>query len=186
MTVRRTAAALVVVPLLTLASCGGDPHKPPPLTVYPSPTQSSSTPTGPVAPTLPAAATKHTRAGAEAYVRYYVDVLNYTTTNGDPAALAKISPKDCLGCQSILKVARSNFESGSTVKGGLWTIKTFARGYPRAGSEQSIITLIDAAPSVVTQGDGTKDTYSGDELHYTIETAWSSDLGWRLTWLHSD
>ncbi len=185
MTVRRTAAALVVVPLFALASCSGDPHKPPPYTPSPTPTASTSpTPTGPVAPTLPAAAKKHTRAGAEAYVRYYVDVLNFASLNGQPAALARVTPEDCVGCQNILKAVRRVHNSGSVVTGGVWTVKSFGRGYPRAGAEYSFLTRVAQSPQVVTDAKGNQEKYEGGEVSYTFETAWSSGDYWRMTWLY--
>jgi len=185
MTVRRTAA-LVVVPLLTLASCGGDPHKPPPLTVSPSPTQSlSPTPTGPTAPTLPAVAKKHSHEGAEAYVRYYVDVLNYATGQVDPPALAKVTSKDCQGCLNILGVLRDLKESDSVVTGGVWIIKSFGIGCcPHPGSDHSFLVVIDRSRQVIVDGNGERNTYKGGEATFTFDAAWSADSGWRLTWLH--
>jgi len=185
MTVRRTAAALVVVPLFALASCGGDPHKPPPYTPSPTPTESTSpTPTGPVAPTLPTAAKKHTRAGAEAYVRYYVDVLNHATATVDPPTLAKVTPKDCDGCQNILETLQGYADSDSVVKGGKWTVNSSGRGYPHAGSEYSFVTTIDIAKQTITDGNGKTTKYPGGHPNFTFETAWSASSGWRLTWLH--
>ncbi|HEY3014833.1 MAG TPA: DUF6318 family protein [Nocardioides sp.] len=186
MTVRRTAAALVVVPLFALASCGGDPHKPPPYTPSPTPTESTSpTPTGPVAPTLPTAAKQHTRAGAEAYVRYYVDVLNHATATVDPPTLAKVTSKDCQGCQNILGVLRDLDASDSVVKGGVWTIKSFGIGCcPQPGSEHSFLVVIDRSRQVIVDGNGERKTYKGGEATFTFDAAWSADSGWRLTWLH--
>ncbi len=54
-----------------------------------SSTSSSTTAYVPVKPTLPAAAKEHTDAGAVAFVKYYLDVVNYAWTKPD----AKILPR---------------------------------------------------------------------------------------------
>ena len=84
--VRQSLAALVAVPLgasMVLAGCGGDTK---PLASSPTSTSSSSTSTAatsttsaspttavaPADPDIPAAARAHTNAGAEAFVRYFI------------------------------------------------------------------------------------------------------------------
>ncbi len=185
MNVRRTAAALVVVPLFALASCSGDPHKPPPYTPSPTPTASTSpTPTGPVAPTLPAAAKKHTRAGAEAYVRYYVDVLNYAQVADDLEAMATVTSRECVECQTVLRSLQENHKTGAKTEGGKWTVIAFSNAHPHSGGEYSFVTTINQTPEIVTAPNGHTEHYTGGKVSYTFDTAWSEVRGWRITWLY--
>ena len=56
----------------------------------------STTPLG-----IPAAARKHTPAGAEAFVRYFVEQINAAYLAADPAPIRVISERGCLSCRSL-------------------------------------------------------------------------------------
>ena len=80
------AAGLVAAGLL-LSGCGGDSPEPKPL-----PKDSKSSPSAsPSAtpPEMPAAAKKKTKAGAIAFVRHYVELINYAGRSGEPRPLAR-------------------------------------------------------------------------------------------------
>ena len=51
------------------------------------PTPSDPTPSGPQEPPLPAAAKSPGKAGAKAFVAYYIKLLNYASWTGDTAAV---------------------------------------------------------------------------------------------------
>lgn len=70
-----------------------------------SSTSSSTTTYVPVKPTLPAAAKEHTDAGAVAFVKYYLDVVNYAWTKPDPDMIEPISLKKCSSCGNYATVA---------------------------------------------------------------------------------
>ncbi len=73
----RLAAGLVACSVL-LAGCGGSPAPKP----LPAPRPSSSpspTTTPAAAPAMPEAAKAKTRAGAIAFARHYVELINYAT-----------------------------------------------------------------------------------------------------------
>jgi hypothetical protein len=123
--VTRSVPARVVVPLAAaalLAGCGGGDT--PPLstsststTRSPSPASASSTPsaasTSPTAapstatPTarIPTAAKAHTKAGAEAFVRGYFDVVNEAWTTPTAAELGKYAKGSCKSCAASLATA---------------------------------------------------------------------------------
>jgi Family of unknown function (DUF6318) len=88
----------------------------------PSPTTPTSEPsptgpTGPSAPELPAAAKKHTKAGAIAFVRYYLDLLNYATHTGDVGPINRYSQDDCVGCQDDARFYEALYARGGWAKG---------------------------------------------------------------------
>ncbi len=71
------STATLVLALPILAACSDDPPSasPPPSASSSSAPTESASPSGP--PTLPAAAKGTTPAAAKAFVRYYVDLINY-------------------------------------------------------------------------------------------------------------
>ena len=77
---RAVAAAVVVGVCLAGTSCTDDSGVAPPSTPGRTATADPPTASGPTEgpPELPEAAKAKTTAGAKAFVRYYVDVLNYS------------------------------------------------------------------------------------------------------------
>ncbi|MFC5266796.1 DUF6318 family protein [Kribbella qitaiheensis] len=57
-------------------------------------------------PTRPAPAAGATLAAGEAFLKYYVDLLNYAYTTGDPEPFLTQSDKDCEGCQGLADYVR--------------------------------------------------------------------------------
>ncbi|WUS95048.1 DUF6318 family protein [Kribbella sp. NBC_00709] len=75
----------------------------------PSDDTTSSLPTANLpttAPTRPTAAAGSSLAAGEAFIGYYVELLNYTYTTGDPSPLLAESDKGCEGCKGIADYAR--------------------------------------------------------------------------------
>src|SRR5689334_15808593 len=101
---RWAVAVTAVCFLVTLSACSRDD---PGTDGTPTPTSAVTTPppttptTIPTPTTLPAAA-KADKAGAEAFVRYFWDVFNYTYESGDTRLLRSISDKTCKFCQSVV------------------------------------------------------------------------------------
>ena len=69
---------VLVLPALTLAGCGGSSGDDP----SPSPTVSTTTSASPTAPALPEAAMANTKAGAVAFARHYIELINYAQATG--------------------------------------------------------------------------------------------------------
>src|SRR6188472_1118800 len=92
---RHTLAAICGVLCLLLAGCGGSPEpKPPPKTEPSTSPSPSATP-----PVMPAAAKEKTKAGAIAFVRHYIGLINYTQATGSTAELAQSETSDCNTCR---------------------------------------------------------------------------------------
>ncbi len=126
----------VIVALgLALSACSGDPAEPadPPIsssTVSPTPSP-STTPSGsstaePSAPPLPSPATKNSDAGAEAFVRYWVQVLNYAQRTGDADALDAISTRACDGCVGAVTALRSHTTVGAPSRAAVGRVEASA------------------------------------------------------------
>ena len=101
---KKTSAALMAVPLaasMLLAACGGDAK--PGASSSSTPTSSPTTTAPPTVspttdPNIPVAARAHTPAGAEAFVRYFIERLNVAWTGpqvGILPPLCQASSKAC-------------------------------------------------------------------------------------------
>lgn len=129
---RRTAAALTVATVLgvSLAGCNNNDSDDPPDSGLPSGTEvTESTPTtpateptpteatGPTPPELPEAATRHTKAGAKAFVRFYLRLLNYATHTGDVEPLRLNSTNTCTGCSDDAEFYEKLYKRGGWARG---------------------------------------------------------------------
>lgn len=136
--VRRTSAALLAVPLaasMLLAGCGGD-SKPnasrsstasssPTTTAAPSTTSGSPTSTASPTtdPNIPAAARAHTPAGAEAFVRYFIERWNVAWTVPRAGILSPLCQASSNACTALEKSAARLTNAGHRYDGNPVTIK---------------------------------------------------------------
>lgn len=115
---RFVVGALALV--FALAGCGGDP------VADPSPTPSTPVSTAPTvspAPTMPAEALANTKAGAVAFVRHYIDLLNFAQVTGRTDELAKLEDPNCVSCTKVSTYLSQIYAGGGAVQGGRWVIQ---------------------------------------------------------------
>ena len=89
----------------------------------PNPTEPSSTgstPSGPQEPHLPAAASRPGKAGAKAFVAYYIRLLNYASWTGDTDAVRSYG-QGCRGCRADAGFFEGIYEHGGQIRGGRWS-----------------------------------------------------------------
>jgi hypothetical protein len=115
------AAGLLAVGVL-IGGCGGSPEPSP----LPKPSKSSSpsasaTPTPPV---MPEAAKAKTKAGAIAFARHYVDLINHAQATGDASALLAVEDTTCGSCERGRKYVDRVYGGGGTIQGGALVIDT--------------------------------------------------------------
>ena len=84
------------------------------------PTPTDPTPSGPQEPPLPAAAKAPGKAGAKAFVAYYIELLNYASWTGDTDAIRTYG-KGCRGCRADAGFFEGIYQRGGWIKGGRWT-----------------------------------------------------------------
>jgi Family of unknown function (DUF6318) len=110
--VKKTPVAILAASIL-LSACGGG-AKPDPSSSTASPTRSTTAPTASVSPTtagttidpnIPAAARAHTPAGAEAFVRYFVERLNVAWTAPRAGILSPLCQASSKACAAYEKTA---------------------------------------------------------------------------------
>jgi len=104
-----------------LTGCGATSAPPTAPTEYVvSPTPS---PLKPLAPVLPEAAKADTKAGAVAFVRHYVDVLNYAQSTGETRGVTALGDADCRSCRNVARAIQAIYKPGGTISGGTWTLQ---------------------------------------------------------------
>lgn len=152
MRTRLTMALLIG--LLTLAGCGGDPS------ATPSPDASTTasatpSPTAEPAPEMPAAATKRTKAGAIAFVRHYITLSNRAVTTGEVAALRRLSTPECASCSNLMNETTALYAAGGSIRGGDLIPRTLSvpdQGFHPA--EATVDVVGDVAPQLIVRRAG--------------------------------
>src|SRR3954454_20320241 len=94
---RHTLAAVIGALCLLLPGCGGS-AKPQPL---PRPTASLSPSPSATPPVMPSAAKEESKAGVDAFLRYYVATLNYAGATGETQPLNKLALQTCVKCRAL-------------------------------------------------------------------------------------
>lgn len=169
---RRSVIGFALV--LVLAGCGGDPKaepSPTPSTPVTSPVSSTPTP-----PAMPDAAKANTKAGAIAFVRHYIELINYLQATGEDAPLAEASRPSCKSCGAVIRAAKSIYDAGGHIEGGTWTISGAAASQPTSGLWSVRVTGRIAPSKVVGTGSATPKTGSGGpgdaEFFLTFTSQW--------------
>ncbi len=153
---RMTVASALVLPL-ALAGCGDDPQPkmPPPSASSPSTPAPSASTDPAVEPTLPPEAEGKDEAAAEAFIRYYYDLINYAQRTGDVKSLRAASLAGCDFCTSGADYVRDLYDNGGRQLGGGYSISeaqvTLATSR-RQESERSTALIRDRVCSVHHSG----------------------------------
>ena len=151
MRTRQLLLLLAVVAALVLTGCGdsADPASPP----RASPTSTSS-PSVSAAPSLPPAAAAHTKAGAIAFVRHYIALINYSQATGDVTALDRVEATNCSSCRSVRKQLTKMYRAGGWIRGGqLQVVKVQALRGATTGSF-NVDVAVRSRPERVREADG--------------------------------
>ena len=184
----RGAWVTVVIVLLVgvLTGCNDDPEPKiadptdTPSTAVTSPSTSPPT-TAPVStgPVLPDEAAQETDAGAEAFVRFFVEAFNYAQATGDTSMLAQSSDEECAACQAYVSSIDEVFANGGSVDGGELTIGPLRKLPLDYGAEWAGFAKGQSAPQVIHRGDGTDEEHDGAKVFLYAYLDWGGD-GWRM------
>jgi hypothetical protein len=72
---------------------------------------------------MPPLAREKSRAGAKAFVRHYIDVINYSWATGRGDELRDLSSPGCRECRSLAEAIDGFTRDGGYQLGGDWTAK---------------------------------------------------------------
>lgn len=156
--------ASTLLAALLLSGCTGD---------EPDPPASSSTSTSPTetpvdtarptltAPALPDAATVGDAAGAEAFVRHWIDLLNYAYATGDAEPVKAVSDAGCEACQTIFSVVQQRAAGSKRLEGGLIKLVSVRSPPPDDLGLVGVSVRYEQADGVEIAPDGSRTTVTG-------------------------
>lgn len=113
-----------------------------------TPTEEELPPLGPEDMPMPDEARTQDAAGAEAFVRYYFDLLNQSLTTMNPEFLRLFSEETCEVCERIASETEADASQGYTYSGGELTILG-SMTVRVTGSEAETAFFADQAPMSV-------------------------------------
>lgn len=125
---KRWVTAALLSGALALTACEAEPAEPTepsssaPTSSEPTSAAPTTEPTGPVEPTLPPEAEQSTKAGAEAFVKYYWEVVNHAQKTGDTGELETITLASCSPCNSGREWIEKIYGRGGTIAGGVASV----------------------------------------------------------------
>jgi hypothetical protein len=98
---------------------------------------------------MPDAAKANTKAGAIAFVRYYVELQNYASTSGETDALRALAATDCASCRAITDLIDRVYGAGGHIDGTGWEFLTASAADIAAGPTD--LQYIDVAFRIHSQ-----------------------------------
>jgi hypothetical protein len=164
--------------LLIVAGCGSDPKADP----SPSPSSPVTSPvsTTPSPPVMPDAAKANTKAGAIAFVRHYIDLVNYAQATGDVNALEEVEDHGCKSCEHGQTYLSSIYEAKGHIDGGQWTIRRVTA--EKSGENWAVTVSGDFAPSDVFTAPSAAPSHASGGPTLTNFVVWHSN-DWKVrTW----
>ncbi|WP_409331678.1 DUF6318 family protein [Trujillonella humicola] len=181
----RTTAALVVAAALLSGCSEQQPANEtlPQTTAEPSQTAEALPPLGPPDLPMPPEARTQDAEGAEAFVRYYVALINRTSTIMDAAPMREFSD-ECADCDRIAADTEEDAAAGYRYRGGELTITWIQALEPDSDAEvafladQAALSVLDAAGQPVPEL-----TFEAvDQVSSGASLRWDSELAsWLIT-----
>ncbi|RBY77756.1 hypothetical protein DQ238_13900 [Geodermatophilus sp. TF02-6] len=147
----------------------------------PSPSEAELPPLGPPDLPMPDEARTQDAAGAEAFVRYYIELINRTSTVMDAAPLLELSDR-CEDCNRIAQATEEAAAAGNDFEGGDMIITDLGQPLMR-GSTAEMTVGIDQEQFVVLDATG-QPTEGGSPAYFDVyggaALTWDAN---RQTWL---
>ncbi|HNQ06367.1 MAG TPA: DUF6318 family protein [Tetrasphaera sp.] len=183
--------------LALLSGCDGGAADPSPstsnttATTPPSPTSSSTpstetttlsaTTTGyvPVKPDFPAAAKKQTLKSAEAFVKYYYELVNYAYAKPEAGLLGPLGTDDCKSCKSYESLAADLVEKDQHYDGPMVTFERVSFSTEDLKNPWIIFNGDQPGSRIVDANEKTVYESKKIALHIRVVLIWTTD-GWRI------
>ncbi len=181
----RLCLDLCVVGLIALAllgACGrGDDSKPsglPPLT------STTGSTTGPglvtTSPSAQGKARAKTPAGASAFTRFYIGLINDAYRTGASEPLRRYAGPSCDSCTSIAAAVDDIYDSGGQAEGGRLSVKRIAATGLRSTSQPTVVVDIAVSPYRQIDGSGrVVDQVAARQTVLLVDLEWSNGI-WRI------
>jgi hypothetical protein len=174
-TLRLVACALGASAVLTGCSSGNQEAR----ETLPSPTSAAPSeeelpPLGPADMPMPAEARTQDAAGAEAFVRYYIELINRTSTVMDAQPLRDLSA-GCRDCDRIADNVEVDAAAGYQYRGGELSVAFAGEPFLRPGTAELALEAEQAAASAV-------DATGADAPHLALPPFAGINGGAALKW----
>lgn len=102
---------------------------------------------------IPPAARPNTIAGAEAFVRYYVQRINEASRTSNPTLLDPLTGPNCPGCKPLTDFISANARAGNHVDGDMWEVeRTITQTFD--GTSAGIIVTLNQKQVNIVDHDG--------------------------------
>ena len=158
MRVRTIIVATMFSSALALVGCSD------PAPIEPNGPATSATPTQ-VAPTLPEAAKDDSEEGAVAFVKHYIELLNYAANTGDVKPLRDASDPNCEGCNSYIALFEETYANGGYFKDPGW--QPLAQQSSSTNSKHDVWIEVNAPENRYRPNRTAKEEF-GAAGHYTL------------------
>lgn len=182
---KRLALAALAAALL-LVGCSDDDSPEPKIaptdtsSASATPTPPAPTASGPVEPTMPAAAEGDDAAAAEAFVRHYWAMVNYAQATGDTEGLKDLGADSCAGCRGGWQGIDETYGAGGTIQGGEFQVTRLdvTEVTSHDGSAFAVEVSLTAAPQVIKEPGTRADKKDGGDYELNLiavrrDGAWS-------------
>ncbi|SDY91446.1 hypothetical protein SAMN05661080_04998 [Modestobacter sp. DSM 44400] len=173
-------AAGVLVGAVVLGDCSSkEPANDtlPSASASPTAVSDAPPPLGPPDLPMPVEAREQTPAGADAFLRYYMDVYNAAETSLDPTYMDQLS-QDCETCDRLIQNIRQDAGSGYSYEGGTATVTSVSTPLVRELTAETAFSM-DQTPLTVRNEQGV-------DVPELSAPAASLDCGAILYWSRSD
>lgn len=114
-----------------------------------SPTEEELPPLGPEDLPMPAEARSQDAAGAEAFVRYYIELINRMAIVLDPEPIRAFSDSSCEECARIARNADEAAAAGNDYEGGTITVREVGEPLLRNNTAELSLRIDQAAFTVL-------------------------------------
>jgi hypothetical protein len=146
---RGLAVAAVITIIGTLASgCQSNPEPPPLQSASSSPPPSPTASASAAAPTLPAKAKGTSEAAAKAFVRHYIETVNYAMRTGETAYLSRLARPGCTTCNAIVARIDEVYDAGGRLEGRGWSVLSLTFHPPGPQADVLVAVGVNIAPQI--------------------------------------
>ena len=191
---RRSLAVTVIVAssALLLAGCSqrdvagsiesspssSESNRTEPPTAAPTPSETTTV----EAPAMPVLAKQQSNAGAKAFIRYYIDVLNHSHRSQTSQLLRSLGTPTCPVCDILAAGIDGIRKAGGVQRGGGWTV-TDIRLLPRSDDRHPnyLVDIDVASGSVKRSSEDSRHTIPPSHLRYVFQLGW-----YQGNWAFSD
>lgn len=189
MTVLRGAAwaCALVAGGLVVGGCTPDEPEPTPTTPVETSTSTPETsePTA-AAPDMPAEASEPTAAGAEAFVRHWIDLINLAYASGDTSPVTEISGPTCKVCSTTVERIDSVYSQGGRIEGAQMSLDRVASPAPDASNLVSVSAALAQAPGEAIASDGARTAIDGSPQRSVAFVMVFENAAWQLRGIGSE